>query len=347
MKNLSLLAAPLLLASAAQAQFDLPEPHESMKAFAPAIGYWEGAGDSSNPMGGDRLPWTSTSDFEYVLSGFAVREVLHVDLGIMGSYDMIALYAYSANEDKIVRYACDNFNGVSESVVQWIDNSMIIGKSGLQPDMTGTPILNVERSTTTFQEDSAELSMLNMMGTNAVDDYVTGTMKRKPRPSQAVEAGMKGEALSEAMQPLAPLVGTWKFSGTMTMAPGMDAMPIGGTDTFYPFVGGNGMVANVVGDDMDGFVYEATALMGWNAGTKCWDHFTVTNMGDVMRSQQWNGGEGKLIMTHSGSYQGMPYAERGIFEFGKDGPSKIVSDRYTGTEPGYRTFEGTYAKKTR
>lgn len=345
-----LIALATLLAAPVSAQFAPPQPHELLKKFDTALGQWEGKGKFYGPLSSAGMPWTSTSRVERVLDGFAVRETLDVDMGAVGRYLMVAIYAYDANRKTLIVNKVDNYAGASEGLCQWVGGSLVTAQAALFGEQ-GTPLmLGAERSKWTFTGDESTLA--STMCAGDLDPYlhIEGAMKRTSAEAKPTETDLHTTKLMKFMQPLAPLLGEWKIEGAVQTAPGAEAMKIKGVDRIWALHGGRALVAEAMAhpaaDDIP-FRYQAIGLIGWNPGRECWDHYTISNTGDVLHGEWHPAGEGKLITVHSGRYMGQPFAERGVLEFGEDGPQRVWSDRYSGVEAGYRAFEATYATEPR
>tara|TARA_R110002126_G_scaffold64513_24_gene165308 strand:- start:5140 stop:6180 length:1041 start_codon:yes stop_codon:yes gene_type:complete len=344
MKTLTLFAAPILLAAPAFAQFELPKPDESLAPFAATVGHWEGKGTFSMDTVEERMPWTCTIELEPILDGFAYQETLDVDMGEIGHYHMMAIYTYDAAKSQLVHIKTDNMGGTAMGLSQWVGNSLVSAGAGMFPQMDGSKLIGAERGVWAIDGDSSTLSITMVSGDQAASIHVDGVMKRTNPKPMAVNASLRTNELIEPMKPLASMLGKWHMKGSMVMAPDAPKMEIAGNDDVFAFTGGHAIVANVIGEESEGFIYRAIGTMSWSESKSCWDHYSVDNMGVVTHSEWFQTDDETFVMMHSGSYMGEPYAERGTFKVGKDGPISVWSDRFSGAGAGARVFEGTYSK---
>jgi hypothetical protein len=120
------------------------------------------------------------------------------------------------------------------------------------------------------------------------------------------------------MAPLDPIVGSWKFAGTMSM--GKDAAKVNATWTCKRVSAKAGISCTLDLKGIPGMAsYAETDLFGFEPGSGTFHWFSVTNAGETHDHVAKVAEGGKLQFIYTGTQEGKPFKEVVDTEIAKDG----------------------------
>lgn len=321
-----------------------PEPSPKLAAFEPMVGTWTGKGTVIPQEGMPAEEWTATVEIKPILDGFFFQEETIVHVGAPTPMVMRGIYGWDAEHERLVAFGCGN-QGISNVGTVYFPSrtTMVIG---VAEEQNGVPM--VARNTWTFGGD--ELTYKSERANGAGDWYteVEGKFERTDvKPKGVTEASFMGVPVAAPMTVLAgKMVGTYDVKGTMTMAPGMPATKIHGTESIQPILGGHTLFSEVrgyaEGDDAE---YVGHNYMCWDPVDNCFDLVFVSNMGEFGKAEARMTEDGHLVTIASGPMMGQLTASRSIIKFGPTGVEEVISHLLSGTADPIVNFKGTYARK--
>ncbi|MBK9385353.1 MAG: DUF1579 family protein [Planctomycetes bacterium] len=343
------LLAFALVAPAARAQDEVaaPQPAPELSKLAPFVGNWEGAGEATFGPGQPPTKWKGHGTHRWSHDGHFLQEdfVLHFD-GLPMPMVMRSYLGWDRERGRYAMIKVTN-NGLARL------HDLVILPNGAIYEMLvqhqeGVPY--AERSMMHVESGKLVHSIDLFMAEGASMKVVDAVFTRSEKPCVApLEApAFLGVKLSDAMKKLGRMHGTYATKGTMTMAPGMPPMKIGGTDAFLSIFGGVAMIAHTDGEaeGMPG-KYVSDGFFGYDETRGCLVMAAVSNMGEIMQLEyRFTEGDRALIGMMAGSYMGAPTAMRYVMELDEKGALVRGSGHtLSGTAAPFESFAATYAKK--
>lgn len=334
----ALLAAPVC------AQFPTG-PAKQIADFDKFLGVFEGSGTSRETPDSPEIQWRATCTFEKVLGGHFVRENVVVDFSPAMPTPMLMerYYGYDGQNQKLVAYEISNFGRIQPFDLGWDGGELVMTTQSLE---NGKP--HVSRTIMDVVDDTLVFRAEHAMGAGEWFTHVSGEMPRvkvaeastKKQPDQAFVMHVD---LAQ-VEKLSFMHGEWHMTGTIVMAPGQEPMEIGGTEWVKPIWGGTVLSSKVLGDPMDGMVYESRSYIAWNGTKKCYDVLAVENFGQIWSAEAYLTDDGNFVMIGSGKMHGIPTAGRSVLEVEDGKMTRIFSDTFFAASPSIRSFDGTYEK---
>jgi hypothetical protein len=332
------LATPVLAAQEEQLQ-----PAEELAAFETMLGHWEGRGTVVMAPGTDGLPWTATIDVRRILDGHAVQEQVTVNLGEgMPPMEMQSIYAFESESGELINFGVGSMGGNAGGNCKWLDRGTLISTgSGYEDGQWFT-----DRATSKFTQDTWTFDIQRMLATGPAFEHLAGTFKKTAREGAAKEASARADKLAEPLARLEPLIGKWKLEGSMIPMPGMERVPISGSETYRPVYEGQAVEVRVRGDKAPGsdFEYKALGFLFMDEHAGCYQFGYVSNMGDAGAAETRWTDDGALVTTHAGTSMGAPMVERSMAKMTDDGGMHVTMDRMLGSGKSERTFEARYTR---
>jgi hypothetical protein len=340
-------ATALILSVSGQAQDApaMPKPSPELKRYEVMVGAWEGSGEMVAQAGAKPASWTSESNAHWALGGFFVEDKARVTFTepAMPTLVMHSFYGWDSEAQAHVLYGAANTGRVSDTRLHWADNNTLIGTSKGTRD--GKPF--VDRWVARYTKDSYELRLDRAIGEAPFFTHVVGRFKRSSAsPASFSMDGVKPIAAVPAeLGKLEKLTGTWKVEGRMAPGPDAPEMPISGTETVKPAMGGLALMSHTVGDPSPGSpgTYESFGYIVWDPADRAYDSIYVSNMGEAGKMEGRLDADGSLIWTTSQPYMGVPSAARYVQRF-KDGGIQVTGERLHGTAPVLRDFTAEYVR---
>lgn len=340
MKEIAIVAAAAALAWAPAFAQEMPRPADGMKKFAPMIGDWEGSGTMRMAPEDSATQWTAVSSVKSILDGHFIQEDLRIDMGTEAPYVMVTIYGWDRELDQPTANTVSNAGAGGAGEVHWLDSKTLVYVGhGLSQ---GTP--QAARWIATYGKDSYTFQMDEASGSGPFFTHAQGKFQRSSKTFSArtQEASVALMPPDPKMKSLDPLLGDYRFEGTVLMAPGMPEMDVTGKETIASILGGTSVLAHVVGDEAGGFVYEAFGFIYWNSVEQCFESFGANNMGELHASRgRWQGND-RLVFTDAHIQDGVPVSQRMTMEL-KDGKlARVVADRFHGAEKAAKYFDAKY-----
>jgi hypothetical protein len=349
-----LLSSAALLAVAfaaptanAQEEMAAPRPAAELEKLAPFVGNWEGSGEATFGPGQPPTKWKGHGTHRWSHDGHFLQEdfVLHFD----GLPMPMVMRSYLGWDRERGRYAMIK---VLNNGKLALHDLVILPDGGLYEMLIqhqgGVPY--AERSVMRVDGGKLVHSIDLFLAEGGSTKVVDAVFARSEKPCVAPldTPAFFGASVHDAMKKLARLNGTYVVQGTMTMAPGMPPMKIGGTDSFQTIFGGVAMIAHTDGEaeGMPG-QYVSDGFFGYDDVRGCLVMGAVSNMGEIMLLEyRFAEGDRALIGTMAGSYMGAPTAMRYVMQLDEKGALQRGSGHtLSGTAAPFESFAATYAKK--
>ncbi|MGE0145035.1 MAG: DUF1579 family protein [Planctomycetota bacterium] len=320
--------------------FEMPKPAAVLAQFEPLIGVWEGSGTYRESAETDAMEWSGTMTFSRILEGFAVQEDLVVDVGAPSPLLMRTIYAVDNESGETIAYGMSNQgNGSRKHFSFPAKGEMSV--YGVERSPNGDGVI---RSRIHFDKDSYHFEYDNCRGVGAVFIEVAGNFKRGKAARAAANAAFADVPLAAEMKSLAAIVGNYTVKGTMVTAPGSEAMPVTGTETYHSLWGGSVLMSEVLGDAPPGMpTYVSHSYMIWSPSTNCYEFVTVDTMGvAAVANARWTTPGKELVATWQGSTNGQLTVQNTVLTLGEKGIASVTSRALTGGHEPYVSFQATY-----
>jgi hypothetical protein len=337
---LTALFAALVVPSLSAQEFEMPKPAAILAEFEPLIGVWEGSGTYRESAESEAMKWSGSMTFHRILDGFAVQEDLVVDIGAPSPLVMRSIYAVDNESGETVAYGMSNQgNGSKKHFAFPAKGEMTVYGVERSPNGDG-----VVRSRIHFDKDSYRFEYDNCRGVDAVFIEVAGTFKPGKAAKAAMNAAFADVPLAAEMKSLAAIVGDYTVKGTMVMAPGTEAMPVTGSESYHSLWGGSILMSEVKGDAPPGMPpYVSHSYMVWSPSTKCYEFVTVDTMGmAAVATARWTTPAKELVVTWQGSMMGQLTVQNTVLTLGEKGIATVTSRALTGGHEPYVSFQATY-----
>jgi len=144
------------------------------------------------------------------------------------------------------------------------------------------------------------------------------------------------------LQKLAPMIGTWKSTGTMTPQPGMEPVPWTSKSSARWVLDGHFVREDVriEFNDPSPSTLQFISFTGWNRERKRFQALEVSNMGTVSVSQPHFLPSGAIVGTVTAIEEGQPTIDRWISRYDGD-ESTMVNHRAVGEGAFFVHIKGT------
>ncbi|MEZ6014768.1 MAG: hypothetical protein R3F49_06630 [Planctomycetota bacterium] len=355
------LSALALAATAAGPLQDGPAPPaEALSALAPLVGAWDGVGVvrmSATDQAG--LAWSATIDAEWILGGHALREVTHVSFGdSLPPISMESLYTFDPNTQRLAQ--CTVTAGSGMEVADLVHSprpGVIVTLSKVLQDGH----LTVMRSSMAFDGDSFRYVSHSATDEAAAFEHINGSFQRRAATkhadhsradhSHAAAASAPVErpgapTLSDALAPLAPMLGVWDIAGSWTAGPDMPSIKIVAIDTIAPILDGSAMTIETRGgQEGQPFDYEAYLVAGWDEAAGAFRQVWSDNLGLAGTSLLYRLADGNFVAMRNGAEGGVPYSESTTLAVVDGKLSSVQTTRATGTLAPQALFQGRYSAR--
>ena len=339
---ISVLSIALAGVGAAQEMME-PKPHAEMAKFDALIGAWEGEGVYREDAAGQPMPWKAVMVYSRILSGFAVQEDLVIDVGAPTKLTMRNVYGIDQGSGDSLALGLSNQG--QASLMDWAfpsaDKFIVFGADRTQMGIAvGRTVLSIGKDGLTMAHE----------GCRDAGKYFTEVEGKFKRMASAPELGehpaFVGTEVSAEMKAMMGMGGKWNVAGTMVMAPGMDAMPIKGTETSVALFGGHAVFSSTVGDGPDGQpAYFGHTYTVWNPVRKRYDVIGFDTMGMVMRQTGLWAEPGKtFVVTGISLWMGTLNAQSATMHLNEHGIERVVAHALANGQPSYECFNAKYVK---